>query len=260
MMPTTPNAERALRTILGAEIATHLAFLRDFGFGWPEIVVNDSLVMPALRATFLAATRELLMEVAFPNDDPRALQRHVMTAFLYRRPRHGQDDSLYVDWFAAARRPDIFDALERHAHEKRGLGDFVRAAVPQYAALFRDELRPVLAGESWESGDGDPKVVRALGFLQREHGFSMPRGHTHLSEESLVYTRGEATIRVAHLGGPNSIVTIEAGGKTHTGWEIPLADAVEFLQAHPEVFSGDFRAIRERQKGISARSGDSQPS
>lgn len=248
MMPTTPDEERALRTILEAEMATHLAFLRDFGFGSPEIVVNDSLVMPGLRATFFAATRELLMQVAFSNDDPRALPRHVMTAFLYRRPRRGQDDSLYVEWFAAARQPDIFDALERHAHEKRGLGDFVRAAVPQYAALFRDELRPVLAGESWESGNGDPRVVRALGFLQREHGFSMPRGHTHLHEESLVYPRGDATIRIDHLGGPNSIVTIEAGGKTHAGWEIPLTDAVEFLQAHPEVFSGNFRVIREWQK------------
>jgi len=245
---TTHNDERKLRAVLEAEIGTHLAVLRDLGYGAPALALAESRVLPALKATFSAPRRELWMQVAFPNHDPRARPRHVMTAFVYRREGEEERDSLYVDWFAAVHRPDLFDALERHAYGKRALSDFVRAAVPLYATLFREDLHPILAGESWLAGSGDPEVARAFGFLMREHGFSRPDGRTHFHEETLTYTRGVVKVRIERDGGPGSLVTIEAGGRSHTGWRIPFAEAAEFLKAHPEVLSGDFRAIREWEK------------
>ena len=245
-MPTHAD-DRALKAVLSAAIGAHLGILHDLGYRAPALATTDSVVLPGVRATFTAPTRELWVDVAHPSTDPRALKRHVMVAFVYRRGE-GREGSLYVDWFAAVHRPDLFDALERLANGGGTLNEFVRAALPVYATLIREDLCPIVSGESWEDGDGDPAVARAFAFLERDHGFSKPDGRRNGHEQTHVYTRGDAKVTIDWDNQPEDLLTIEIGNTAHGTWRIRFADAAESIKAHPEVLSGDFRPTRDWKK------------
>lgn len=242
VMPTRAE-QRALNDALSAASAKHLGVLQEVGFQHPQFSITESKVLPAVRATFRSPVRELWLDVAFPNNDPRALKRHVMLAHLHRLHGAEKDGTLYVDWFAAVYRPDLSSVLIELSDGGGSLSDFVRAALPIYATLFRDDLRSILSGHTWESGAGDPEVARAFAFLERDHGFAKPQSSQAGHEQIHTYRRGEVTITITWDGEPHERIVIAIGGASKE-WRMPFRDAAAVLKEHPRILAGDFRAIR----------------
>lgn len=112
--------------------------------------------------------------------------------------------------------------------DKGTLADFVRSALPLYGRLLREDLRPILAGESWEGGNGGPAVARAFGF----------------SCVSILAPDG----RTQEL----RIDSLEPCESDDRGWRSGLRRVAhtfrgfrEFLTPYSEVLSVAFQAIRD---------------
>ncbi len=83
--------------------------------------------------------------------DPR--RRCGVSLFILRQPRRGNDDDMDIDLFAEKYDPAISGPLE-HAHQTacKTVESAIAAIFPMYAALLKGSAKPVVTGESWESG------------------------------------------------------------------------------------------------------------
>jgi hypothetical protein len=241
----TDQELHGLMAALGAAIEAHLGdVLRDLGYRGPDLARTESTLVPGVRATFTSPTRQFELRAALPNTDTRALPRHVLLAHLFRLHGDEHDDSLDLGWFAAVHRPNLFDALERLAFAEHTWSAFLRAALPIYATVIQADLRPIVSGESWISGSGDPSIARRFAFLEREQGFAKPEGRMAGTEQTHTYRRGDLRVTIICSGSPEQLLTISTGEAYHA-WRIDLDTAAMTLQAHPEVCSGDFGPLRD---------------
>ena len=239
--------EESLRKIVAREVMTHLAWLKELGFEKPRLSLTGSDVLPAVRATIASPTRKIWLDVALPTNDPRALKRHVMLAHLYRLDEEKDDDddghTLYIDWFKAVHRPDLDEQFMKLADGGGSLENFVRRAMPIYATLFHEDLRPILSGAAWKSGNGDPAVARAFAFLVSEHGFAKPEGHKAGHEQIDTYRRRSTTVTITWDADVAELIAVEMGG-TRKAWRMPFREAAALIKEHPAILDGDFGAIK----------------
>ena len=240
--------EQSLKKIVAREVKTHLAWLKELGFEQPQLSVTGSQVAPAVRATITSATRKIWLDVALPNDDPRALKRHVMVAHLYRLDDTSDDDdaddghTLYIDWFKAVHRPDLDAKYMKLVDGGGSLENFVRRAMPIYATLFHEDLRPILSGAAWKSGNGDPEVARTFAFLVSDHGFAKPEGHKAGHEQIDTYRRGKTAVSITWDADVAELIAIEIDGN-RKAWRMPFRDAAALIKRDPAILEGNFGEI-----------------
>lgn len=242
---------RRVLSVLRAELEEHFSFLRAFGYGPPTFETDhDGVLGPGVIALFHSPARLLRVYVSAcskggPDD------RHVMVAHLARREpsvENGERDSLLsLDWYADLHRRDLAGALDALADRRSTVPRFIRDALPIYATLLQDDARAIVAGTRWEAGDGIPRVARAFDFLVSELGFSLPVGGHVGHDVAHRYRRGDVTVGVTWDGAPHYLISIEIAGELKR-WlqDVPLDEAAAVIKAHPEILSGDFRALDAR--------------
>jgi hypothetical protein len=225
-------------------LARELPFLREWGYDEPTVELLDGL-LPSLHARFLSSQRQLVLALVVDDSRlPEAPSRHLITGHLYRNAGAEQDDRLNVEWFATLHRLDLAEQLDHAADQGGTLADFVRTVVPIYGTLFRDDMRSLLEGTAWESGTGDPNIYRQFEFLQRDFGFSPPKGRWCGHDLTHTYTRGNVSVNVAWDGGPHEVMSITVDDlPTQFIWQTPPEQVIVVLKKHPEIFDGDFRAL-----------------
>jgi hypothetical protein len=225
-------------------LVRHLSFLPEWAYSAPAIDHDDGL-LPSLRARLRSDSRELVFALVVDHSKlPNAPNRHVMTAHLYRNEGRDEDDRLSIDWFAAVHRRDLSARLERAADQGGPIDGFVETVLPIYRALFVEDMRALLTGTAWESGTGDPRVVRTFAFLERDFGFEPPVGRRSGHDVTHTYTRGHVSVNVTDDGGPHEVMSIAVGERPMQFiWRTPPEAVIAILKAHPEIFEGDFASL-----------------
>jgi hypothetical protein len=233
-----------IRDQLLESLASNLPFLRDWGYGAPAIEVVDGL-LPTLQVRMRSVSRLLVFALVVDHSQlPDAPDRHVMTVHLYRNDGADEDDRLYVDWFAAVHRRDLAERLQRAADQGGTLERFVRTVLPVYRTLFLEAMPALLAGTAWEAGTGNPRVVQTFAFLERDFGFSPPKGRGYGHDVTHTYSRGNVSVSVTDDGGPHDVISIAVGAlPIQFIWRTPPEQVIAILKAHPEIFDGDFSAL-----------------
>ena len=143
-----------------SEVARHLGFVGEAGFGDPEFKVwRDPLLGQWFQAKFLAPRRELVVDAIYGHaTDPRAVKRHMTLFRLLRDPERRpdepaeMDDRLEGNDYIERERPDLRATLDGIMTLDRSFPDVIRMTLPLYAELLRRELRPILTGERWAKG------------------------------------------------------------------------------------------------------------
>lgn len=235
------------------QLALHLPFLIEWGYGEPTFDYQDETLLPAILARFRSATRQLTFTLVVDHSRlPDAPERQVITAHVYRGSGHDEDDRLSVDWFAALHRPDLDDQHERAADECRSIEEFVCTVLPVYSTLFRENMREILAGSAWESGAGDRGILRKFEFLESDFGFSRPIGRWCGHDLTHTYRRGDVKVSVTWDGGPHEVMAITVGNQPPQFiWRTLPEQVIALLKRHPEIFEGDFRALSALTEGTS---------
>jgi hypothetical protein len=225
-------------------LASNLPFLRDWGYGAPAVEIVEGLLQ-TLQVRLRSVSREIVFALVVDDSSlPDAPDRHVMTVHVYRNDGDDEDDRLYVEWFAAVHRRDLAEQLERAADQGGALDRFVHTVLPVYRTLFLEDMPALLAGTAWEAGTGNPHIVRRYVFLEREFGFSPPKGRRYGHDVTHTYTRGDVSVGVTDDGGPHEVFSIAVGGlPIQFIWRTSPEQMITILKTHPEIFDGDFSAL-----------------
>lgn len=91
-----------------------------------------------------------------------------------------------------------------------------------------------------------------LAFLVTEHGFDEPVSHFFSKETHYVFKRGADSVDmfwsadVADMG-----VTLRMHGSSLTMVNLSLDEIAEAIRSHPEILTGDLRALEEMERGAS---------
>jgi hypothetical protein len=227
-----------------ASLASNLPFLRDWGYGEPATEIVEGLLR-TLEVRLRSVSRQLVFALVVDDSNlPGAPDRHVITVHLCRNDGNDDDDRLYVEWFAAVHRRDLTERLERAADQGGTLDRFVHTVLPIYRTLFLEDMTALLAGTAWEAGTGNPHIVRRYEFLERDFGFSPPKGRRCGHDVTHTYTRRHVFLSVTDDGGPHEVFSIAVGGlPIQFIWQTPPEQMIAILKAHPEIFDGDFAAL-----------------
>ena len=139
-------------------VRQHFSFLETLGYEGPTFSREKSSVLHGwvYEAKYRRADRAVTIGAVdsrkrIQGIDPR--RRCVVTGFIWRQPRRGTDDDMDIDLFAEKYDPAISAALE-HAHQTacKTVESAIAAIFPMYAALLEGTAKPVVTGESWDSG------------------------------------------------------------------------------------------------------------
>lgn len=126
------------------EAAAQFGFLRELGYGGPELETEQSEVLgPMVTLTWTAPRRQFV--VTFFDEKPHP----DVTAFLYRLPHDSVRDKLALDLFLEKYRPDLHARL---AGGNSSPEEHIRSILAVYRAALQEEARPIAAGEKWQSG------------------------------------------------------------------------------------------------------------
>ena len=250
-----PFAARRVLSVLRAEITSHFSWLESLGYAPPVFTEETSVLGSIINVTLTSPARELQFYVlAVPARLAGARRAHVMVVHLHRRDAGDERDTLGLEWFAVLHRRELADRLDELSAQRSSLSDYLGAALPVYSELLQTDLRPVVAAETWIGGNGDPQVVRMFEFLVTDYGCAPPAGNPAGIQQNHIYERGDVSISVAWEG--SGLLSIAARGQDRRSLSISHEEAAQFLRSHPEVVTGDLRAvdalIRERQPPAAA--------
>jgi hypothetical protein len=123
------------------------------------------------------------------------------------------------------------------------MAQYLKDALPVYRMLFETAMRDILAGRRWEAGTGNRHIVRTLEFLVRDYGFELPIGRRCGNESNHTYRRGPMEINVIDAGSPATMVTFRVEGKYSVLNRLTVDEVAALIKEHPEMLSGDFRAV-----------------
>lgn len=92
-----------------------------------------------------------------------------------------------------------------------------------------------------------------LAFLVTEHGFDEPASHFFSKETHYVFKRGADSVDIFwSAGGEEMGVTVRMRGHSTTTANLSLDEIAEAIRSHPEILTGDLRALEEAERAASA--------
>ncbi len=139
-------------------VRKHFSFLETLGYERPTFSREKSSVEHGwvyegeYRRTDRAVTIDAVdSRGRIHGVDPR--RQCAVSLFIWRQPRRGNDDDMDIDLFGEKYDPALSAPLE-HAHQTacKTVESAIAAIFPMYAALLQGTAKPVVTGESWESG------------------------------------------------------------------------------------------------------------
>ncbi len=139
-------------------VRQHFSFLETLGYQGPTFSREKSGVLHGwvYRGEYRRTDRVVTIgavdsRTRIDGVDPR--RQCSVDVWIWRQPRRGMDDDMAMDLFAEKYDPEIAAALSR-AYQTAGntVESAIAAGFPIYAALLAGAAKPVVTGESWESG------------------------------------------------------------------------------------------------------------
>lgn len=129
-------------------VRQHFGFLETLGYEGPAFSREKSSVENGwvYTAEYRRADRQVRIDVV---DSPRPS----FSGFISREPGRDNGDDMDLDLFAKRYDPKIAAALsDAYAIAGKSVETTIAAVLPLYAALLEGTAKPVVTGESWESG------------------------------------------------------------------------------------------------------------
>ena len=154
MMVLRLGGFRKVRRLFESEVIRHFGFVRALGYGEPSFTVRYELLLGVVfEATFLSPSRELTIDAIKGTFRlPGMIRRNITNISVLRLPCVNIFDHFMLSVYLPKRRPDVEHKLDAIETLDRSLEDVIRLTLPICAEVMRGELRPILSGESWESG------------------------------------------------------------------------------------------------------------
>jgi hypothetical protein len=130
------------------EAAAQFGFLRELGYGPPELETTHSDVLgPTYSLTWTAPRRQVIATLF--DTEPHAM----VVAFVYRLPHESVDDKLHLGLFIQKYRPDLHQRLAQPGpNEKTTPEERLRSVLPAYRAVLEGEAWRIVTGEEWQQG------------------------------------------------------------------------------------------------------------